>query len=262
MTEAPKGHVKIARKAFDSDEWWLERRALSKWEAWVDMIQLAQWAPRNLVTTKFGTVRLERGEFVLSLSQMAKRWRWSVRSVRTFTESPVFSTRVSTREVTQAGTVYLIVNYDRYQSTPEASDTASDTPDDRPSTYLRQATDTRTSSKAVKQRKALSPSGDERRVLDHYLSRHPKRRLTDKSIAVVRKALSFGYSPEELCEAIDGNADDRWHSEKAKHELSYVLRDAEKIDGFRLVAEPVQAIVDDDGCLTAYGERLTRPANV
>jgi hypothetical protein len=64
-------HVKIARKTFESDVWWLEQRALSKWEAWVDMLQLAQWGPRDLETSKFGTIHLERGEFVLSIRQMA-----------------------------------------------------------------------------------------------------------------------------------------------------------------------------------------------
>lgn len=116
-----RGHVKIARKAFADDKWWTEKRAFSKWEAWVDMIQLAQHETREFVSTKFGTIRLERGEFVLSLRRMAGRWGWGLQSTRSFTRSATFRTRLATQRETQAGTVYRIVNYDLYQSTETQS---------------------------------------------------------------------------------------------------------------------------------------------
>lgn len=144
---APRGHIKIARKAFTDDKWWKEKRAYSKWEAWVDMIQLAQWKTTEITTTKFGSIRLERGEFVLSLRAMAKRWGWSIQSVRTFTESHAFHPRLATQRVTPAGIVYLIVNYDLYQSN-EAESTQVLT---QQSTQDQHRTNTRTSSKAVKQ---------------------------------------------------------------------------------------------------------------
>lgn len=144
---APRGHIKIARKAFTDDKWWKEKRAYSKWEAWVDMIQLAQWKATEITTTKFGSIRLERGEFVLSLRAMAKRWGWSIQSVRTFTESPAFHPRLATQRVTPAGIVYLVVNYDLYQSS-EGESTQVVT---QASTQDQHRTNTRTSSKAVKQ---------------------------------------------------------------------------------------------------------------
>jgi hypothetical protein len=67
------GHINIARKAFDptiGDRFWLEPRAFSKWEAWMDMIQLAQWRPHKMTTTKFGTIELGRGELILSIRQI------------------------------------------------------------------------------------------------------------------------------------------------------------------------------------------------
>lgn len=117
MAVTKRGHVKIARKSFTDDRWWLEKRVFSKWEAWVDMIQLAQHEPREFVSNKYGTIRLERGEFVLSLRRMAQRWGWGLQSTRSFTRSATFRTRLATQRETQAGTVYLIVNYDLYQST-------------------------------------------------------------------------------------------------------------------------------------------------
>lgn len=106
-----------------------------------------------------------------------------------------------------------------------------------------------------------TPSEDESAVLEHYAKRHPRRRIGEKDRKLVRKALGR-YSATELRQAIDGNADDPWHREKHKHELSYVLRDT-KVDSF--IALGAQApddrrIVDEFGCLTEYGERVTRPS--
>lgn len=108
--------------------------------------------------------------------------------------------------------------------------------------------------------KQPQPSADEQQVLDRYLMRHPRRRVGPKDAAIVRKALALGYSAADLCEAVDGNAGDPWHVERKKHELAYVLRNNGKIDDFRAKAqEAAQPIVDQYGCLTAYGERVTRP---
>lgn len=104
-------------------------------------------------------------------------------------------------------------------------------------------------------------------VLAHYIARHPRRRIGPKDRKAVANALTLGYAADELCAAIDGNADDAWHQEKRKHELPYVLRDTGKIDGFReratdAIAKSAEPIVDAHGVLTAYGERMTRPTYV
>lgn len=158
MPVEKRGHIKIARKAFADDKWWKAKRVFSKWEAWLDMIQLAQWEAREFTSTKFGTVRLERGEFILSLRKMSERWNWGFQSVRSFTESPSFTSRVATQRTTPAGTVYLIINYDVDQST-ETKLTQAVTP---PVTQDQHRTNTRTSSKAVKQLTTSSASRRER----------------------------------------------------------------------------------------------------
>lgn len=82
--------------------------------------------------------------------------------------------------------------------------------------------------------KAAKAPPDERItvVLDHYRQRHPRRRPGNrKDIAAIVRALKV-YTADELCAAIDGNAGDAWHSEHAKNELTYVLRDTGKIDQF------------------------------
>lgn len=254
--DAPKGHVKIARKSFESDPFWLEHRVFSRWEAWVFVIQLAAFSP-YVHNTSTGPVHLERGEFVASMRWLGATFKWNLKRVRYWVSTCEKGARLQAQRETPAGTVYRIVNYDIYQSQGHSKGTATGTPK---GTAGAQQGHKREAVKAVRE-EDLSASADEQRVLDHFVTRHPKRRIGPKSVAAVRKALGFGYSAAELCEAIDGNADDAWHREKRKHELTYVLRDAEHIDGFRANHEPLQPIVDEFGVLTAYGQRLTDPSH-
>lgn len=79
----------------------------------------------------------------------------------------------------------------------------------------------------------LPPVGDVDAVLEHYQKLHPKRKIVGKKLrSVVIRALG-DFSVAELVEALDGNAADVWHRDKGKHELSYVLRDTDMINGFR-----------------------------
>ncbi len=109
-------------------------------------------------------------------------------------------------------------------------------------------------------------------VVAHFLSVHPTRRGSSKDQATVKRALGLGYSVADLCEAIDGNAIDSWHVEKRKHELSYVLRDAEHIDSARAKAVPEDEFdrrkrkyahldgyphMTANGDITAYGDAMT-----
>lgn len=124
-----QGHVKLARKAFhphDGDPLWLEPRVFSRWEAWVDVLQTAAFRDRSH-PTKWGAVDLKRGEFVASLRYLAKRWQWSVKRVRVWFSTLCKWARLEARRETQAGTVYLIVNYDRYQSNAKPEGTAEGT---------------------------------------------------------------------------------------------------------------------------------------
>lgn len=79
---------------------------------------------------------------------------------------------------------------------------------------------------------ADAASGGIKMVLDRYQALHPKRKVKGLD-GIVRKALNFDFTAPELIEAIEGNATDPWHRERRKHELSYVLRNPDKINEFR-----------------------------
>jgi hypothetical protein len=129
--DRPFGHIKLSRKVFDAehgDPWWNEKRERTKWEAWVDVIQLAAFQPRRYVT-RFGPVDLERGEFVASLRWLADRWKWSIKRVRGWLAVGTKQARLRAQRETDAGTVYLIVKYDMYQSAGLGVGTPQGTPE-------------------------------------------------------------------------------------------------------------------------------------
>jgi len=107
-------------------------------------------------------------------------------------------------------------------------------------------TEEQTTARAVSViRRLPNASPDVLAVLTHYKSVHAGRRPGPKDEKAIAKALGFGFSAPELCEAIDGNAADDWHAQKRKHDLPYVLRDTGTIDNFR--AKPRTVTVVSDG---------------
>lgn len=129
MSIAAAGHIKLARKAFDADQgdpFWHEHRVFSRWEAWVYVLQLAAFSARRY-QTKHGPVDLERGEFVASLRTLAAHFKWNLKSVRTWVATCQKGARMKAQRETPAGTVYLIVNYDAYQSAGHSKGTAEGT---------------------------------------------------------------------------------------------------------------------------------------
>lgn len=103
----------MARKLFHPDSGdadWLEERQFSRFEAWVDVLQMTAWAPRRQ-----GDAELSRGEFVASLRTLSRRWKWSVKKVRTWILGGTNKGKLRAQREAQAGTVYLVVNYDTYQ---------------------------------------------------------------------------------------------------------------------------------------------------
>jgi hypothetical protein len=107
--------------------------------------------------------------------------------------------------------------------------------------------------------KPVTADPAEASVLAHYLTRHPKRRPGPKDKGAIRRALAT-YSAAELCLAIDGNANDPWHAERGKHELTYVLRDNGQIDNFR--ARSVLPAPKQNGKPTTAEQMTTAMKNV
>lgn len=79
-------------------------------------------------------------------------------------------------------------------------------------------------------------------VWQHYLNRYAERYSESRADRLklsaagrdghLRERLREGYTPEDLCRAIDGCFGDPWHRDRDKHELEYVVRDQSKVEDF------------------------------
>lgn len=74
--------IKLLRR-FQNHRFWCLQRKFSKAEAWIDMLFMAYYEPRNIVWNG-QAVRLEPGEFMSSNRILAKRWTWPVMTVWVF----------------------------------------------------------------------------------------------------------------------------------------------------------------------------------
>lgn len=77
-----QGFVQLHRKI--QDHWlYQEERKFSKFEAWIDMIMLANHKENKFVLgNEF--VHVERGQFITSIRKLEKRWNWSNTKVIAF----------------------------------------------------------------------------------------------------------------------------------------------------------------------------------
>lgn len=130
-----KGHIMLARKSFN--HWmWEEERSLSKFEAWLDLLQLAAFVPyRRIVKGK--VIELGRGELVASLRYLGTRWQWKKDKVSSYF-GLLESDSMARRETRQGQTVITLLNFERYNRTP---DSEPDRDGDKGQTVTRQRPD-------------------------------------------------------------------------------------------------------------------------
>lgn len=130
--EKPRGYIKLYRRQFHADDdLWGDGTPFDSRSSWTWLLQFASWKD-STYHTKFALDSLKRGEFVASLRYLAEAWGWKKDRVSRFLAMLVKARRITRQRSGQHGTVYLIDNYDSYQSgipkgaTPDA--TADATP--------------------------------------------------------------------------------------------------------------------------------------
>lgn len=100
-------------------------------------------------------------------------------------------------------------------------------------------------------------------VAEHYAKVHPtlhRQAKSKKNISRIRARLEDDkYTPQQLCDAIDSNAKDPWHAERFKHELEYVVRNAEHVDRFLAMKGGPTSLAVVGGGASSFGQsNLTR----
>ena len=149
-----KGYIKLHRSSMDSHLYFAE--TFTKWQAWTDLLLLANHAPRT-VSVRGIMVHLSRGEVLAGERFLADRWRWSRGKVRRFLS--YLSSETVHQIVPQKSNVCGIIsicNYETYQGNGFADETANgttDKPTDGPQT------DTLKNDKNEKEREREAGSG-------------------------------------------------------------------------------------------------------
>lgn len=122
-----QGYIKVSRKAYESDPFWLEPREFSRWEAWEYMIAEAAFKAKKW-TDGQKIIELQRGETrPLSLRHLANEWGWTVKKVRVFLDLIMEDGRIRAQQETAQGHTYLLVNYRLYQGRGHSKGTAKGT---------------------------------------------------------------------------------------------------------------------------------------
>jgi hypothetical protein len=111
------GFIPVRRSLFDHFLF-TEHRVFSRFEAWMDLIQMASFTDENKVMINGKLIKRNRGEVVASLRFLMKRWNWSMSRVCDYIELlRIQQMVVATKE--NGVTKILLVNFDKHNSVEE-----------------------------------------------------------------------------------------------------------------------------------------------
>jgi hypothetical protein len=77
------GYINVQRSIQETPEW-REKRVLSRFEAWFDMLCMAAFVERRVNLSEGVSVTLQRGEILASQRELSKRWGWSASKVNRY----------------------------------------------------------------------------------------------------------------------------------------------------------------------------------
>lgn len=122
-----RGHLKVYRSFFA--HWlWSQERVYSQPEAFLDLLQLAAFAPTKRVV-KGKLISLSLGELAASERFLELRWKWSRTKVRRFLEI-LKSDQMLDQRKDQGETVLILCNYKDFHDGEASKKTSNQTSDD------------------------------------------------------------------------------------------------------------------------------------
>lgn len=139
MNEVSKGYVSVHREIMD--HWLWQEKPVSKGQAWVDLILLANYKQEKF-PYKGGVIEGQRGTVYRSIKFLSDRWGWSRDKTRRFLELLQDDGMVILNATTHQTTI-TIVNYGKYQNQVitnnatirQQSDSKPTTDQQQPDTY-------------------------------------------------------------------------------------------------------------------------------
>ena len=115
-TETNEGWLKLYRKTPDTAIW-ATKDPYDRRSAWIDLLLSANYTAAELVI-KNDVLHIQRGQLFTSVRHLSARWSWSKDRVLSFLRQ-LDRLEMINRDSTHSGTLITIVNYDKYQGTPD-----------------------------------------------------------------------------------------------------------------------------------------------
>ena len=106
-----KGFIKLPRHIIEDSHYFSE--PFTRTQAWIDLIILANYQDTTALVRGVKIV-VKRGQVCRSITELAKRWKWSRNKVMRFTEGLVDAERVHVQK-SPIVNVYTIRDYEEYQ---------------------------------------------------------------------------------------------------------------------------------------------------
>ena len=113
-----KGFIKLPRNITEDGYYFSE--IFTRTQAWIDLIILANYQDTTALVRGVKIV-VKRGQVCRSITELAKRWKWSRNRVMRFTEGLVDAERVHVQK-SPIVNVYTIRNYEEYQGNGAANE--------------------------------------------------------------------------------------------------------------------------------------------
>ena len=121
-----KGWIKLHRKLADDPLWLSE--PFTKGQAWVDLLMMVNHEDRKIIIRN-NIVHVKAGQRIISIEQLAHRWRWSRGKVRRFLKMLENDASISTTCDRTNGTSVTIEKWAFYQGERPSNGTSNDTSD-------------------------------------------------------------------------------------------------------------------------------------
>ena len=113
-----KGFIKLPRQIIEDTHYFSE--PFTRTQAWVDLIILANYQDTTALVRGVKIV-VKRGQVCRSITELAKRWKWSRNRVMRFTEGLVDAERLHVQKLPIVN-VYTIRDYEEYQGNGAANE--------------------------------------------------------------------------------------------------------------------------------------------
>jgi uncharacterized phage protein (TIGR02220 family) len=226
-----QGFIMLHRKV---QQHWLydEKRKFSKFEAWVDMLMMANHKANKFVLGN-ELISLEKGQFVTSELKLMERWDWGKAKLRSFLEL-LESDGMIVKKSDRKKTTITICNYSIYHG----FETDNRPQSDREQTAGRPQSDYNQTDNRLITDTNNNENNDNKDIIVeivNYLNDVCSKKFkpsTEGQVKFIRARLNDGYEVEDLKQVIDTKAAQWLGTDSEKYLRPSTLFNSEKFEGY------------------------------